>query len=88
MGSAVYFFFLLFLVEEFLKSRGLKSLGIPRFHGFGHHKFKNVDYRFIVIDKLGKDLNSILKKDNTLPYATILKIGIQIVSTMYNEPDN
>ncbi|QDJ95124.1 Ser-Thr protein kinase [Hypsugopox virus] len=58
-------------------------LGVPRCYGFGFYNKNNITYRFIVIDRFGCDLYSILKYNNfTLPKITVLRIGTRILNVL------
>ena len=48
-------------VEEYRKLKGLASLGIPYHRGNGSHNFKGDKYRFLVMDRLGKDLQQLFQ---------------------------
>ena len=48
-------------VEDYCKSKRMKSLGIPFHRGNGSHEFKGQKYRFLVMDRLGKDLQQIFQ---------------------------
>lgn len=66
-------------VEDYRKSKCIKSLGMPVHRGSGSHTFKGDKYRFLVMDRLGKDLQHIFKSGKqTFPpqpaYNTALKI--------------
>jgi vaccinia related kinase len=59
----------------------LKSLGMPRYLGSGSHEYDGQKYRFVVMDRFGKDLWSLFiqnKRMFILP--TVLTVGLQIVS--------
>ncbi|KAG5831079.1 hypothetical protein ANANG_G00300060 [Anguilla anguilla] len=43
-------------IERWKKSRGLNFLGIPCYFGFGLAEFQGTRYRFMVMDRLGTDL--------------------------------
>jgi vaccinia related kinase len=68
-------------VEEWKKLKKLKSLGMPSYLGSGSHEYNGQKYRFVVMDRYGKDLWSLFiqnKRVFTLP--TVLRVGLQIVS--------
>jgi vaccinia related kinase len=68
-------------VDEWKKLKNLKLLGMPRYLGSGSHECNGQKYRFVVMDKYGKDLWSIFlqnKRVFTLP--TVLRVGLQVVS--------
>ena len=48
-------------VEEFQKAKGLKSFGMPCLRGSGSHVYKGEKYRFLVMDRFGKDLQKIFQ---------------------------
>lgn len=57
---------------------------MPRFYGFGCAEFNNNKYRFIVIEKFDKDLESFLKTvPNNLLLGAVINIVRQIVSNQY-----
>ena len=69
-------------VDAWIKEKKLKYLGMPRYLGSGSHEYNGEKYRFVVMDRYGKDLWSVfLENKRTFPYTTVLRIAIQIVST-------
>jgi len=46
-------------VEEWKKSKNLKSFGMPCLRGHGSHMYNGKKYRFLVMDRFGKDLQKI-----------------------------
>lgn len=73
-----------------MKLRKLKSLGMPQFYGFGTHDLNGIKYRFLVMERYGKDLWSLfLENGRIFPTHTVLTIGLQVVSvlnvTMFKE---
>ena len=46
-------------IEDYRKSKGLISLGIPFHKGHGSHIFRGDKYRFLVMDRFGKDLQQV-----------------------------
>ena len=68
-------------VEAWMKTKKLKSLGIPRYLGSGSHEYNGQKYRFVVMDRYGKDLWSLfLENKRIFPYVTVLRIALQVVS--------
>ena len=53
-------------VEDFRKARGLKSFGMPCLRGSGSHMHKGEKYRFLVMDRFGKDLQKIFQTGKKL----------------------
>lgn len=65
-----------------MKSKGLKSLGMPQFYGCGIHTSEGKKFRFLVMERYGKDLWSIfLEQNRQFPPSTVFKIAIQVVSS-------
>lgn len=48
-------------VEEFQKARKLTSFGMPCLRGNGSHVYKDDKYRFLVMDRFGKDLQKVFQ---------------------------
>ncbi|APG58359.1 serine/threonine-protein kinase 1 [BeAn 58058 virus] len=73
--------------EQFLNKwksiNDISYLGIPKYHGFGFLKSNNIDYRFIIIDRLGCDLHNILSyNNNKLPKYTVWKIVRKVLDVL------
>ncbi|XP_060526797.1 serine/threonine-protein kinase VRK1-like [Cylas formicarius] len=70
-------------IEEFQKQRGLKSLGMPVYHGSGSHEYNNEKYRFLVMDMFGTDLHKLYLKNNKMfPTETVFQLAIQILDVL------
>lgn len=70
-------------VEEHRKNNRLKSLGMPVHRGSGSHTFKGDNYRFLVMDRLGKDLQKIfLSGKRTFPAPTACNIALKVLDTL------
>ncbi|KAJ9596118.1 hypothetical protein L9F63_012702, partial [Diploptera punctata] len=70
-------------IEAWMKTKKLKSLGIPRFLGSGSHEYNDQKYRFVVIDRYGKDLWSLFLENKRLfPHTTVMKIGLQVIDAL------
>jgi vaccinia related kinase len=68
-------------VEEWKKLKNLKLLGMPRYLGSGSHEYNGQKYRFVVMDRYGKDLWSLfLQNKRVFTLTTVLRVGLQIVS--------
>jgi hypothetical protein len=68
-------------VEEWKKLKKLKSLGMPQYLGSGSHECNGLKYRFVVMDRYGKDLWSLfLENKRVFMLPTVLRVGLQIVS--------
>lgn len=72
---------IVFPVDEYMKSKQLKTVGIPYFYGSGSHEYKGEKYRFVVIERFGTDIWKIFQNNGkSFPLETVLKLGVQIVS--------
>lgn len=70
-------------IEAWMKTKKLKSLGMPRYLGSGSHEYNGQKYRFVVMDRYGKDLWSLfLENKRTFPYTTVLRIGLQVIDVL------
>lgn len=70
----------IFLVASWQKKKKLAALGIPRYVASGSHEYKNTKYRFLVIDRYGKDLWKIFEENNRqFPEHIVYKLALQIV---------
>lgn len=53
---------------------------MPLYLGSGSHEYNGEKYRFIVMEKFGKDLWKIFLENNRIfPTSTVFKIAVQIV---------
>ena len=58
-------------------------VGAPCCHGFGSLHYENTKLRFIVIDRLGSDLEKYFKSgDLPMPLVTVLRIGMEVLDTL------
>uniref|UniRef100_A0A0K2V6N4 non-specific serine/threonine protein kinase n=1 Tax=Lepeophtheirus salmonis TaxID=72036 RepID=A0A0K2V6N4_LEPSM len=48
-------------MDAYKKEHGIKDIGIPCFRGKGLHTYKGQSYRFLIIDRYGKDLQKIFQ---------------------------
>ncbi|QHR82679.1 serine threonine kinase [Brazilian porcupinepox virus 1] len=77
------------MIDEWKKNNNVLHLGIPLCHGFGFYKKNNIDYRFIIIDRLGCDLETILiHNNNKLPKKSVYLIVISILNVLNYMHDN
>ncbi|AFB76956.1 serine/threonine kinase [Cotia virus SPAn232] len=71
------------MINKWITSNNISYMGIPKYHGFGFLKNNNIDYRFIIIDRLGCDLQSILlHNNNKLPKNTVWKIVVKVLDVL------
>ncbi|AAR07494.1 142R [Yaba monkey tumor virus] len=77
------------IIDNWMLENNVSHLGIPKCYGFGFHKNGNNEYRFIIIDRLGCDLQRIIQaNDNKLPKKTVLKIGAVVLVILKFIHDN
>jgi vaccinia related kinase len=70
-------------IKEFKRVRKLKCLGIPRYIASGLTTYKSRDYRFLVMPRLGTDLQKLLQGcGGRFPPQTIYAFGLQIVNAL------
>nr|CAD7393428.1 unnamed protein product [Timema cristinae] len=70
-------------IDEWMKARKLKSLGMPRFVASGSHSSGSHKYRFMVMERFGQDLDSLLAKGGkTFPLPAVLRIARQVLDVL------
>nr|CAD7443812.1 unnamed protein product [Timema bartmani] len=70
-------------IDEWMKARKLKSLGMPRFVASGSHSSGGHKYRFMVMERFGQDLDSLLVKGGkTFPLPAVLRIARQVLDVL------
>ncbi|KAK6635899.1 hypothetical protein RUM44_001153 [Polyplax serrata] len=70
-------------IKQYMKLKGLKTLGMPQFYGCGIHNSDGKKFRFLVMDRYGKDLWSIFLEQNRIfPPATVYKVAIQVLDVL------
>ncbi|XP_047467912.1 serine/threonine-protein kinase VRK1 [Mugil cephalus] len=71
------------LIQSWMKSHKMKVLGVPRYWGSGLHERGGKKYRFMVIDRLGTDLQ---KKFETcgkrFPRKLVLQLGLRLLDIL------
>ncbi|XP_053330653.1 serine/threonine-protein kinase VRK1 isoform X2 [Spea bombifrons] len=69
------------LIQKWTSSHKLKYLGVPRYWGSGLHE-KNGN-RFMVMDRLGKDLQKVFEETGKLfPHKTVLQLGLRVIDIL------
>ena len=64
-----------------MSSHKLSSLGVPRFIATGIHKLDGSDYRFLVMERYGKDLQKLFDENGKrFPTSTVFLLGLKLVS--------
>ncbi|XP_051867202.1 serine/threonine-protein kinase VRK1-like [Pristis pectinata] len=72
-----------FVVKAWMKSHKLSFLGIPTYWGSGLTEHNGKSYRFMVIERLGIDLQKVLEAEgNRLDKAFALKIGCHLLDIL------
>jgi len=70
-------------IEEWKKSKHISKLGMPCLQGSGTFDYNKERYRYLVMDRYGRDLWSIfLENKKIFPCSTALQIGLQILDVM------
>ncbi|XP_029691207.1 serine/threonine-protein kinase VRK2 isoform X2 [Takifugu rubripes] len=70
-------------IKSWKRSRRLDFLGIPTYWGAGLAEYDNGSYRFMVIDRLGSDLQKVCERSGgRMKKATVLQLGQRLVSVL------
>ncbi|XP_011872507.1 PREDICTED: serine/threonine-protein kinase VRK1-like [Vollenhovia emeryi] len=70
-------------IDDWQKKKKLAALGVPRYVASGSHEYKNTKYRFLVIDRYGKDLWKIFEENNRqFPEHVVYKLALQIIDIL------
>eukprot|EP00062_Callorhinchus_milii_P007975 gi/632950164/ref/XP_007890569.1/ PREDICTED: serine/threonine-protein kinase VRK2 isoform X1 [Callorhinchus milii] len=76
-------------IRDWMRNHQLSFLGIPIYWGTGLAKYKEKSYRFMVMDRLGQDLQNVLQQSgNRFSKAKVLKISIQMLDVLEFIHDN
>lgn len=71
-------------VKDWVAKKKLIELPLPTFYGFGSTVYNNNKYRFIIIEKFDKDLETFLQVvPNKLLLGAVVNIIRQIVSNQF-----
>lgn len=71
------------LIGSWMRSRKLKSLGVPKYWGSGLHDKGGKKYRFMVIDRLGTDLQKKFDEcGRRFPRKLVLQLGLRMLDTL------
>lgn len=63
-----------------MKAKKLSSLGMPLYFGNGSHDFKGEKYRYLVLERYGKDVWSLFKDAGcAFSTAAVFQLGLQMV---------
>ncbi|XP_054652001.1 serine/threonine-protein kinase VRK1 isoform X2 [Dunckerocampus dactyliophorus] len=70
-------------IKSWMKCHRLKYLGVPRYWGSGHHDRGGKRYRFMVIDRLGTDLQRKFEESGKrFPRKLTLQIGLRLLDIL------
>uniref|UniRef100_H0XEK3 non-specific serine/threonine protein kinase n=1 Tax=Otolemur garnettii TaxID=30611 RepID=H0XEK3_OTOGA len=69
-------------IKKWIELKQLDYLGIPMFYGSGLTEFKGRSYRFMVMERLGIDLQRISDQNGTLKKSTVLQLGIRMLDVL------
>ncbi|XP_063356042.1 serine/threonine-protein kinase VRK1 [Pelmatolapia mariae] len=71
------------LIQSWMKSKKLKNLGVPRYWGSGRHERGGQSYRFMVIDRLGTDLQKKFEEcGRRFPRKLVLQLSLRLLDTL------
>ncbi|XP_030307941.1 serine/threonine-protein kinase VRK1 isoform X2 [Calypte anna] len=67
-------------ILKWTKSHKQKYLGVPRFWGSGLHEKNGNSYRFMIMDRFGRDLQKMFEENaKRFSHKTVLQLGLRIV---------
>uniref|UniRef100_A0A8C0DTQ3 Serine/threonine-protein kinase VRK2 n=1 Tax=Balaenoptera musculus TaxID=9771 RepID=A0A8C0DTQ3_BALMU len=69
-------------IKKWIELKQLDYLGIPQFYGSGITEFKGKSYRFMVMERLGIDLQKISDQNGTFKKSTVLQLGIRMLDVL------
>uniref|UniRef100_A0A8D0CF83 non-specific serine/threonine protein kinase n=1 Tax=Salvator merianae TaxID=96440 RepID=A0A8D0CF83_SALMN len=70
-------------IKEWMKKKQLAFLGIPVFYGSGQAEHNGRSYRFMVMERLGEDLQTVFeRKGRKFSKEMVLQIGIQVLDVL------
>ncbi|XP_044023756.1 serine/threonine-protein kinase VRK1 isoform X2 [Siniperca chuatsi] len=71
------------LIQSWMKSHKLKNLGVPRYWGSGLHERGGGRYRFMVVDRLGTDLQKKFEEcGRRFPRKLVLQLGLRLLDIL------
>ncbi|CAG4982121.1 unnamed protein product [Colias eurytheme] len=70
-------------IAKFMKEKKLSTFGMPSYYGNGSHNFKGEKYRYLVLERYGKDLWTLFKDSGrSFPPTTVFQIGLQMLDVL------
>ncbi|KAJ0004883.1 hypothetical protein NQD34_011097 [Periophthalmus magnuspinnatus] len=71
------------MIEKWMRTKQLDFLGIPTYWGSGQAQYKDLRYRFMVLDRLGCDLQKICDQNGgQFKPNTVLQLGTRLVDVL------
>ncbi|XP_075980563.1 serine/threonine-protein kinase VRK1-like [Anticarsia gemmatalis] len=70
-------------ITQYMKSKKLSNLGMPIYYGKGTHACKGTSYRYLVLEKYGKDVWSLFNNaGKRFQPATVFQLGLQMLDVL------
>ncbi|XP_029453767.1 serine/threonine-protein kinase VRK1 [Rhinatrema bivittatum] len=70
-------------IQKWICSQNLKYLGVPRYWGSGIYVKNGSSYRFMVMDRFGKDLHKIYEENGKrFTYKTVLQLSLRLLDIL------
>ncbi|XP_004691474.1 PREDICTED: serine/threonine-protein kinase VRK2 [Condylura cristata] len=69
-------------IKRWIEHKQLDYLGVPLFYGSGLTEFKGRRYRFMVMERLGIDLQKISDQNGPFKKSTVLQLGIRMLDVL------
>ncbi|PZC77484.1 hypothetical protein B5X24_HaOG203362 [Helicoverpa armigera] len=70
-------------IAKFMQSKKLSSLGMPTFFGKGSHECNGMTYRYLVMERFGKDVWSLFTEaGKSFQPATVFQLGLQMLDVL------
>uniref|UniRef100_A0A8B9FU56 non-specific serine/threonine protein kinase n=1 Tax=Amazona collaria TaxID=241587 RepID=A0A8B9FU56_9PSIT len=70
-------------IRGWTKSHKLPYLGVPRYWGSGLHEKNGSSYRFMIIDRFGRDLQKMYEENGKqFSHKTVLQLGLRILDIL------
>ncbi|XP_004636245.1 serine/threonine-protein kinase VRK2 [Octodon degus] len=69
-------------IKKWIELKQLDYLGIPLFYGSGITEFRGRSYRFMVMERLGIDLQKISDQNGTFSKSTVLHLGLRMLDVL------
>ncbi|NXT82421.1 VRK1 kinase, partial [Zapornia atra] len=70
-------------IRKWTESHKLEYLGVPKYLAFGLHEKNGNSYRFMIMDRFGRDLQKILEENGKrFSHKTVLQLGLRILDIL------